>query len=244
MPRVRAVFFDLYGTLAHFHPPREEIQTRAAADHGIRLTKEGIRAGYKKADELMAYQNQHSPLRTMSRDERERFFARYEQLILEAAGSEVDKRTAAAVWATVREQRYRLALYDDVTDALDRLRAGGRSIAALSNLNESGRSISRRLGLKGHIDFAVTSGEVGAEKPDPRMFYAALSQASVEPHEAVHVGDQLSSDIEGARGVGIRPILMDREGRYPEFDGPRTKDMSDVVAAVARMESKHDGKDL
>ena len=53
MTEIRAVFFDLYGTLAGFDPPREEIQARAAAVFGFEVTKQGIDAGYHMADEFL-----------------------------------------------------------------------------------------------------------------------------------------------------------------------------------------------
>ena len=56
------------------------------------------------------------------------------------------------------------------------------------------------------------------QKPHPPIFLAALSKAGVEPHEALHVGDQVTSDIQGARSVGINPVLLDRDGNHPGFD--------------------------
>ena len=53
-------------------------------------------------------------------------------------------------------------------------------------------------------------------KPDPSIFLAALQQLGVTADEAVMVGDTLEDDIEGARAVGIRAILIDRDGRYPD----------------------------
>ena len=70
----------------------------------------------------------------------------------------------------------------------------------------------RRLGLTPYLDFVLTAAEVGAEKPAPEMFAAALQRAAARPGEAVHVGDQPRSDVLGARAAGIYPILLDRGG--------------------------------
>ena len=56
-----------------------------------------------------------------------------------------------------------------------------------------------------YLDLVVTSGEVGMEKPHPPIFHEALRRAGVEAGDAAHVGDQLSSDVDGARNVGIQP---------------------------------------
>ena len=62
---IKAVFFDLYGTLAGFYPSRYEIQSTACADFGIQVTPEGILAGYALADVHMADQNAVRPLRKL-----------------------------------------------------------------------------------------------------------------------------------------------------------------------------------
>jgi putative hydrolase of the HAD superfamily len=52
-------------------------------------------------------------------------------------------------------------------------------------------------------------------KPDKRIFLYALDKLGVESHEAVFVGDSVEQDYEGAFSVGIRPFLIDREGKHP-----------------------------
>jgi putative hydrolase of the HAD superfamily len=90
--------------------------------------------------------------------------------------------------------------------------------------------------LTGHVDFAVTSGETGFEKPDPRIFEAALSKARVTADEALFVGDQLESDIYGAENAGLRPILMDRYNGYPNYEKhPRVTDMESTMALIDEM---------
>jgi putative hydrolase of the HAD superfamily len=69
------------------------------------------------------------------------------------------------------------------------------------------------MGLARHFDSMTISCEVGAEKPDGRMFRAALQSAGVAADEAVHVGDNDSEDVRGSEAVGMRAILLDRGGR-------------------------------
>jgi putative hydrolase of the HAD superfamily len=60
------------------------------------------------------------------------------------------------------------------------------------------------------IDVAVSSAQHGFMKPHPSIFEAALKLASVSASEAVMVGDSLSQDVEGARRVGMRGVLVRR----------------------------------
>ena len=226
---IRAVFFDLYGTLAGFQPSRYHIQSVACADFGITVTPDGILRGYAMADEHMARQNAERPLRDLSREERRRFFAEYERLVLRGAGVEVSSEKALEIWRRVRQVPYDLAPYGDAAPTLELLRSRGLSLGLISNMNRGGSELAASLGLADHLDFAITSAETGAEKPDPAMFRAALERARVDPQEAVHVGDQLSSDVDGARRAGIAPVLLDRDRNHPGYKGcPRIESLTEL----------------
>jgi len=81
-----------------------------------------------------------------------------------------------------------------------------------------------------YLDFVATSGEVGVDKPEPPIFLAALERAGIDASEAVYVGDQYDTDVVGARGVGIKPILIDRYDLLPGVsDCPRIHSLTEVV---------------
>jgi putative hydrolase of the HAD superfamily len=61
----------------------------------------------------------------------------------------------------------------------------------------------------------VTSAEVGVAKPEARVFERALAIAGAEPGEALHAGDKVDNDVEGAVAAGIRAVLVQREGEPP-----------------------------
>jgi putative hydrolase of the HAD superfamily len=61
----------------------------------------------------------------------------------------------------------------------------------------------------------VTSAEVGAPKPDPRVFERALAITGAAASEALHVGDKVDNDIKGAAAAGVRAVLLQREGEPP-----------------------------
>ncbi len=84
-------------------------------------------------------------------------------------------------------------------------------------MNRPGSELLDEFYLSKHMQFAVTSLELGVEKPNPLMFKKALEVACVSELEAVHVGDQIGSDVDGAENSGVRPILIDRDGNHPGF---------------------------
>ena len=227
---IKAVFFDLYGTLAGFNPSRFEIQSAACGEHGLQVTPEGILRGYALADAYMAEQNAIKPLRERGRGDRNGFFAEYERLVLSGDGLEIGPEKALEIWLRIRRMPYELRRFDDVGPALKALRGRGM----ISNMNRPGDELMEELGLSEFLDFAVTSLEVGAEKPHPPIFLAALEKAGAEPGDALHVGDQLTSDIEGARAVGIWPVLLDRDGNHKGIEGcPRIEGLSELPEVVA-----------
>tara|TARA_A100001037_G_scaffold44825_3_gene35941 strand:+ start:1543 stop:2262 length:720 start_codon:yes stop_codon:yes gene_type:complete len=239
MPRIKAVLFDMYGTLAGFDPPREQIQQQAASKFGLDVNRDGVDAGYHLADEFMTRQNSTKPLRKMNGNEQWTFFSRYEQLVLQGSGHEVDLTLAGEIWAEVRKQEYRIVLFPDVIDGLARLRGSGLVVGVISNMNSTSDRLCEEMGLTGHLDFAVTSGETGVEKPDPYIFKVALEKAEVTASEAVVVGDQLESDIQGAVAVGINPVLIDRfNGHINYVTHPRATDMASTISIIAEMNAE------
>lgn len=79
------------------------------------------------------------------------------------------------------------------------------TLGALTN----GNAAIDRLGLDKYFTFAFCSADVGASKPAPNMFHAALKHSGVAPERAVHIGDHLVDDIAGASAVGMRTILVE-----------------------------------
>ena len=230
---IQAVFFDYYGTLAGFSPTRYEIQSEACAPFGIELTPEGVLRGYAKADAFMSRQNAAKPLGQLDAEERRYFFAEYERLVLEGSGVDVSSERAGEIWRSVRQVRYGLRRFDDVLPAMDMLRVQGLALGLISNMDSGGGELAERLGLSAYLDFTVTSGEVGVGKPHAPIFLAALSKGGVEPHEALHVGDQLTSDVQGARSAGINPVLLDRDGNHPGYEGcPRIETLMELPALL------------
>jgi HAD superfamily hydrolase (TIGR01509 family) len=91
-----------------------------------------------------------------------------------------------------------------VLAALRRLRAHGLALAVVANWDFGLHEQLSRRRLRHWFDTVVTAAEVGAKKPDPRPFREALHRLGVRPDRAVHVGDVLAHDGEGAAAAGMR----------------------------------------
>ena len=209
---IKAVFFDFYNTLARFWPPLDQIQQAACRELGLHVDAAAIDYGYSVADLYFNRENEIRPLAQRSDAERLAFFARYEQLLLEKAGLPVSLDLARQVWQIAISVPKDFIPFADTRPALARLRAQGYRLGVITNLRRDLDQLCDNLGLTPYLDFILTAAEVGAEKPAPEMFAAALQRAAARPGEAVHVGDQPRSDVLGARAAGIYPVLLDRGG--------------------------------
>ena len=214
---IKAVFFDVYGTIAHFSPSKYKIQSAACKNFGINLTPENVNLGYKNADHLMSGQNAKFPLRNMSQSQQDLFFTKYQQEILLANGVQVENIIALEIFKIVQSTPRKLELYDDVIPCFTKIKKLKIIIGLISNLNKSGDFLVKSLGLSEKVDFAITSKEAGFEKPNPGIFNHALRQSQSAPENTIHIGDQVFSDVNGAEFLGIRPVLLDRNNLHKNF---------------------------
>jgi putative hydrolase of the HAD superfamily len=95
------------------------------------------------------------------------------------------------------------------------IHAAGVRIGLISNTQRCLLSFQRHFALDGLFTVTVSSSEHGYMKPHPSIFEAALEKAGVDAAQSVMVGDSLAHDIEGARRIGMRGILVARS-RVPE----------------------------
>ena len=92
--------------------------------------------------------------------------------------------------------------------ALARLKAAGLLLGVVSNSEGRVEEALKAAGLRDYFDVVVDSGVVGIEKPDPRIFQAALQALHVAPEEALYVGDLYEVDVLGAQAAGIEAVLV------------------------------------
>jgi putative hydrolase of the HAD superfamily len=193
---VTTVLLDGMGTLLRLVPPAPALAQAFGIDEAT--AERGFRA------EVAYYLEHHLE----GRDE---------------AGLADLRRRCAAVLATAVDAKPETALsalmasirfeaWPDAAPALEALRGRGLRLVVVSNWDCSLPSVLDSVGLLALVDGVVTSAAAGAAKPDPRIFQAALELAGCAPAEALHVGDSAENDVAGAAAVGIRALLLDRDG--------------------------------
>ena len=234
---IKAVFLDWFNTLALYDPPREELQSKALREFDIDIPPEKIRPALLIADKWFFEEYATSPITKRSPEEQVKIYTRYQQTILTESG--VDPSSISDILPEIMKKAQELSgdmkfiLFSDVLPTLKTLKNQDLTLGLLTNIVSDMKPVCTELGLEPYLNFIVTSGEAGADKPQPEIFLTALERAGVEAEEAVHVGDQYKIDIVGAMGVGIRPILLDRNDLYPDFtECPRIHSLSELTEYI------------
>ena len=216
---MKAVLFDVDFTLARPGPELgPEGYVRAGARHGLTLEP----ARYEEArDAALVDLRRHPEL-----EHDDEIWFRFTERIVRGMGGEADSAYACAVEITRAWERHEnFELYDDVPEALAAIRSAGLRIGLVSNSARDVREFARHHGLD--VDAGISSFHHGRTKPHASIFRAVLDLLDVGPAEAVMVGDMIADDIEGARAVGMRAVLLDRDGAHPEFE-PRVESLSEL----------------
>ncbi len=205
---LRAVLFDVDFTLAQPGPllggPGYH---QAAARFGLEL--DPALYGEARAAALLDLQS-HPEL-----DHDEEIWVRFTEDILRGMGANgPDVRAIALEITRAWEHSANFELYDDVQPTLAALREHGLLLGLVSNTSRDLARFIRHFSLD--VDAWISSGAHGKVKPSPSIFRVVLDQLDVPAEETAMVGDSPGDDVEGARSLGMRAFLLDREGRFPE----------------------------
>ncbi len=231
---IKAVFFDLYQTLARYEPPREEIHAGALKDLGINVEPEVFRRPIVAADEFIYQELAHSSLSKRSEKERLAVFVEYEKIVFRESGIEVDEKLIPVLLGKMQQVKSKLVPFDDVVPALTDLKSHGLILGLISNVDRDITSLLNELKLYSLLRVVVTSQEVGLTKPQAGIFQEALRRAGTQAAEAVYVGDQYQIDVIGANAVGMKGILLDRGGYFTGVtDSPRIRSLSQIVELLS-----------
>jgi HAD superfamily hydrolase (TIGR01509 family) len=231
---VAAVLFDLGNTLVAYYR-REEfgpILERAIDDVLAELTARGIQT----VDRATA-------LARAAVANRERADLRFAPMLDRLVGIfDLTPHTAAALGpglcATFLQPIFAAGrVYDDALTTLTALKQRGYATAIVSNAPwgsppELWHAELDRLGLAARVDAVVFCGDVGWRKPSPRIFEHAAARLGIACGQCLFVGDEPEWDVAGSGAVGMRPVLIDRDGRHSTHAGERIGELHELLGSI------------
>jgi putative hydrolase of the HAD superfamily len=222
-PRTRAIFFDAGNTLIY---PQFDQLAQELSREGRPASAEDFRAAERTAKRVLddwlwpQIRRGHVPRTIDMHYWREYMKALMAQLrVAEPEHAAVIDRVASAF----RQITFWSEMLPDTPAYLESWRARGFHLGIISNSNGRLEEQLQRMDLARYFSVIIDSHHVGVEKPHPEIFRIALARATerIEPGEAIFVGDTYATDIGGASLAGLRGVLIDRVGAYPQAEGPR-----------------------
>lgn len=232
---IKAVFFDLDGTLRHSVPTGADVFNQYVASLGL---------AYSEADRLRALRWEHRywASSTDLRDDllahsadTENFWIEYSRRRLLALGATLEWASEFAVKASAHMgEMYRpeSVVPEDVRRTLPVLRESGYVLAVISNRDRSFQDVLESHSLSEFFPYSLAGGEVDIYKPEPGIFHHALKQMKVTALETVYVGDNYYADILGARRAGLQPVLYDPQHIFPDADCVTIRSFDELIPVI------------
>lgn len=233
LPPLAAVTFDVTHTLIH-SPCLGEIYSEVLERHGIDVEPAEAARLVRVVWQELACLAEPGRDRFTSHPEGPRgWWARFLARLCEHLEAPPPSRFAAAELFARFARPDAWEVYPEVPAALDSLRERGLRLAVVSNWDHRLPGLLAGLGLARRFDAVVTSSEVGVEKPDPRIFAAALARLGVDSGAAVHVGDGRLEDVDGALAAGLGAILLARGAGRVGATVPVVRELSELPPLLA-----------
>ncbi len=216
---IKAVFFDLDGTIRHNLPSGGEVFAEYCRELGLHVRDD---------DRLRAMRWEHfywANSRELMQDRQSfdgnmpGFWDRYARRRLVAMGASSEQASQLAP----QVNRHMMEAYkpesivpEDALRILAELAKNGFKLAVISNRDKPYQAELDALGLAKFFAFALAGGEIQMFKPSPGIFLHACARLGVSPAEAAYVGDNFYADVVGARAAGLTPVLYDPRGIFPD----------------------------
>ena len=232
---IKAVFFDLDGTLRHSVPSGGEVFTDYVVTLGLAVNDEArLRAlrwehlywasSVDLRDDLLAHAG-----------ETENFWIEYSRRRLIALGASPQWAREFAAKASVHMGEFyrpESIVPEDVRRALPQLKQAGYILGVISNRDKPFLDVLKEHGIDEFFDFSLAAGEVNVFKPEPGLFEHALQRLNLSPQEAIYVGDNYYADVVGARRAGLQPVLYDPLGIFPDPDCATIKSFDELNSII------------
>lgn len=235
---IKAVFFDLDGTLRHSVPEGGEVFTHYIEDLGYSVSPEdrvrAMRWEYQYwassadlRDDLLA----HSP-------DTDNFWIEYSRRRLIALGVSPEQALQLAPNASAHMgEMYKpdSVVPEDVRRMLPALQQAGYIMAVISNRDKPFQETLITHGLSEFFPYSLAGCEVDIYKPEPGIFEHALKHMNVTAHETVYVGDNYYADVVGAQNAGLQPVLYDPNHIFPDIDCTTIHSFDELLPAIQAM---------
>jgi len=232
---LKAIFFDLDGTLRHSVPSGGEVFTDYVVTLGLQVNNEArLRAlrwehlywanSVDLRDDLLAHSG-----------ETEKFWIEYSRRRLIALGASEEWAVEFAPKTSVHMGEFykpESIVPEDVRRTLPQLKEAGYILGVISNRDKPFHDVLQEHGIGEFFDFSMAAGEVNVWKPDPGIFEHGLRRVNLSAREVMYVGDNYYADVVGSRSAGLEPVLYDPLGIFPDPDCTTIRSFDELNSVI------------
>ncbi len=233
----QVVFFDAAGTLFHVNGSVADIYVRHAERHGFKKTEASLSA--IKSAFVRAFRDAPPPVFAATEPveikqcERLWWFDIVHNVFYRVGMFERFDDFFDEVFDVFSRPETWL-LYPETADVLKTLKGRGLELGIISNFDSRLFSVLRGLGIEGFFDTVTISSLAHAAKPSGLIFRLALDKHALDPSDALHVGDSMNDDVEGARQAGLTGVLLAREGEPADSGVPTIRSLDALYPLLLR----------
>ncbi len=232
---IKTILFDLDGTLRHNLPTGGEVFSGQMVSLGLPVTKDDRLRSLRWEHEYWAGSSELvTDLETYEENSPD-FWLNYSRRQLMSFGAaELRAQELAPVISKYMWDFYKpdsVPTPESQTVLAD-LKNAGFKLGVVSNRERPFVEELEKIGLSQFFEFSLAGGEIRMYKPEPGIFETALQRLGSHAHEAVYVGDNYFADVVGARRAGLRPVLFDPDGLYPEAECCMIRSFVELPAAL------------
>ena len=235
---IKAIFFDLDGTLHHNVPSAYQILNAYLIEHGISVDpKNHVKALRWEYSYWASSPDLRDDIIAHSMDT-DQFWTEYTKRRLLALDLSLEQSTefAPKVSRHMGENyKPKSVVPEDVRRALSELKQAGYVMAVISNRDRPFQDVLDSHDLSEFFDFSLAGGEVDIYKPEPGIFEHALQRVNLTAQETVYVGDNYFADVIGSRRAGLKPVLYDPDGIFLDVDCTIIKSFDELQSVVRDM---------
>lgn len=221
--KFKIVTFDLTNTLLYFKKPPELQYLKTAESFGLKT--ENFDRNLMKVNFRKIFKELQQKYPNFGRDSiayQEWWKMLVMNVFTETSRDKIDKNLLESVALKLISQ-YKSqecwGKFNKSNELIESLKDSGKCVGVISNFDPRLHELLVDMELP-KFDFVITSYEAGAEKPQKEIFQKAIeaSKLHCDPSEAIHIGNEVEKDFEGARNAGWSAILINSEAKVkPSF---------------------------
>ena len=185
-------------------------------------------------DEYFYEQGSRKGMSQRNPEDKIALWTKYQAIVLKEAGIDPRPDLIKSLLFDMQNTSYEMVLFEDVLPAFDALQKQGKVLGLISNIDTDVQPLLAKLGIAEWLKVRMTSAEAGVTKPHPGIFDRAVLKTGFPNHEVLYVGDQYQIDVLGARGAGLRALLIDRLGSFDDVpSADKIQSLTDISAHLA-----------